>query len=87
MLINQGQSPLTAWNANPTTTLLLLAVAYLYVTGLRRWSNPSYHISLWRKASFFSGLFAIFLALQSPIDPHWPTICPRSTRCSTCCCV
>jgi putative membrane protein len=67
--LNRGQNPLTAWNANPTTTLLLLAVAYLYVTGLQRWHNPSYHIGFWQKLSFFLGLFAIFLALQSPIDP------------------
>jgi putative membrane protein len=66
--LNRGQSPLTAWNTNPTTTLLLLVVAYLYVTGLR-WHNPSYHIGFWQKVSFFSGLLAIFLALQSPIDP------------------
>jgi putative membrane protein len=67
--LNQGQNPLTAWNTNPTITLLLLAVAYLYVTGLQRWHNPSYHIGFWQKVAFFSGLFAIFLALQSPIDP------------------
>jgi putative membrane protein len=66
--LGQGQNPLTAWNTNPIPTLLLLAVAYLYVTGMERWHNPSYHIGFWQKVSFFSGLFAIFLALQSPID-------------------
>jgi putative membrane protein len=67
--LNQGQNPLTAWNTNPIPTLLLLVAAYLYITGMERWHNPSYHIGFWQKVSFFSGLFAIFLALQSPIDP------------------
>jgi putative membrane protein len=66
--LNRGQNPLTAWNTNPIPTLLLLVAAYLYVTGMERWHNPSYRIGFWQKASFFSGLFAIFLALQSPID-------------------
>src|SRR5918992_5956661 len=66
--LNRGQNPLTAWNTSPIPTLLLLAVAYLYITGMERWHNPSYHIGFWQKVSFFSGLFAIFLALQSPID-------------------
>jgi putative membrane protein len=67
--LNKGQNPLTAWNTSPIPTLLLLVVAYLYLTGMERWRNPSYHIGFWQKMSFFSGLFAIFLALQSPIDP------------------
>jgi putative membrane protein len=67
--LNKGQNPLTAWNTSPIPTLLLLVVAYLYLTGMERWHNPSYHIGFWQKMSFFSGLFAIFLALQSPIDP------------------
>jgi putative membrane protein len=67
--LNLGQNPLTAWNTSPIPTLLLLVVAYLYLTGMERWHNPSYHIGFWQKVSFFSGLFAIFLALQSPIDP------------------
>jgi putative membrane protein len=67
--LNRGQNPLTAWNTNPIPTLLLLVAAYLYLTGMERWHNPSYHIGFWQKVSFFSGLVAIFLALQSPIDP------------------
>jgi putative membrane protein len=67
--LNKGQNPLTAWNTSPIPTLLLLVVAYLYLTGMERWHNPSYHIGFWQKVSFFSGLVAIFLALQSPIDP------------------
>jgi putative membrane protein len=67
--LNRGQNPLTAWNTNPIPTLLLLVPAYLYLTGMERWHYPSYDIGFWQKVSFFSGLVAIFLALQSPIDP------------------
>ena len=66
--IEAGQTPWTAWNPNPLPTLLLLVAAYLYVTGLGRWERPSHPVNLWQRVSFFSGLFAIFLALQSPLD-------------------
>ena len=66
--IEAGQSPWTAWNPNPLPTLLLFVAAYLYVTGLGRWQRPSHPVSAWQRISFFSGLLAIFLALQSPLD-------------------
>ena len=64
-----GQSLWTAWNPNPLPSLGLFLAAYLYINGLGRWTNPSYPPNAWRKASFFSGLLVMFLALQSPIDP------------------
>ena len=67
--IDAGQNPFTVWNANPLPTLFLLAAAYLYMTGLSRWQRPSHPVTRWQKASFFAGLFAIFLALQSPLEP------------------
>jgi putative membrane protein len=67
--IEPGDNLLAAWNANPLPSLALFLVAYLYVNGLSRWPQPSHPISRWQKASFFTGLLAIFLALQSPIDP------------------
>jgi putative membrane protein len=60
---------LAAWNANPLPSLALFMVAYLYINGLSRWPQPSHPISRWQQFSFFAGLLAIFLALQSPIDP------------------
>ena len=66
--INEGQNPWTAWNANPLPTILLLIAANLYVTGLSRWERPTHPIMLWQKISFFSGLFLLFLVLQSPVD-------------------
>jgi len=66
--IEAGQNPWTAWNPNPLPTLLLFVAAYLYVTGLGRWQRPSHPVNSWQRISFFSGLLAIFLALQSPLD-------------------
>jgi putative membrane protein len=67
--IAPGQNPLTAWKSNPLPSLALFLAAYLYVNGLSRWENPSHPVTPWQRISFFAGLFAIFLALQSPIDP------------------
>ena len=65
--IEAGQNPFNAWNWNPLPTLLLLMVAYLYLNGLNNWRRPSHPISRWQRASFFTGLFVIFIALQSPV--------------------
>ena len=67
--IDAGRDPLTVWNANPIPALLLLLMAYLYVTGLSRWQRPSHPVNIWQKTSFFAGLLVIFMALQSPIEP------------------
>ncbi len=66
--INEGQSPWTAWNTNPLPTILLLMVANLYITGLSRWKQPSHPTRRWQKICFFTGLFLLFLVLQTPID-------------------
>lgn len=66
--IEAGQNPFTAWNWNPLPTLLLLVVAYLYLNGLNNWTRPSHPINVWQKISFFTGLFLIFISLQSPLD-------------------
>jgi len=66
--IEAGQNPFAAWNWNPLPTLLLLMAAYLYLNGLNNWARPSHPISVWQKISFFTGLFLIFIALQSPLD-------------------
>lgn len=66
--IEPGQNPWAVWNANPLPSLGLILAAYLYVTGLGRWIRPSHPVSRWQRASFFSGLLVIFVALQSPVD-------------------
>ena len=69
--IPPGQTPLTAWGiaTNPIPSLFLLGALYLYINGLSNWPNPSHHISAWQKASFGAGIFVLFAALQSPIEP------------------
>ncbi|MDA0735078.1 MAG: cytochrome c oxidase assembly protein [Chloroflexi bacterium] len=67
--VEPGANLLTAWNANPLPSLALFLVVYLYINGLSRWPSPSHPINGWQKFSFFAGVLAIFLALQSPIDP------------------
>ncbi|MDA1128430.1 MAG: cytochrome c oxidase assembly protein [Chloroflexi bacterium] len=66
--IDAGQNPFTAWNWNPLPTLLILMVAYVYVNGLNNWVRPSHPVSVWQRISFFTGLFLIFISLQSPLD-------------------
>ncbi len=67
--IDAGQEPWTAWNTNPLPTVLLLLAAYVYLNGLSNWERPSHPVNNWRKASFLFGLFLMFFALQSPLDP------------------
>ena len=64
-----GESPWTVWNLTPEITLGTLLVAALYGAGLWRRRHKSDRARVWRHVSFFAGLAAIFLALQSPIDP------------------
>ena len=67
--IDAGQEPWTAWNLNPLPTILVLAAAYIYLNGLSSWDRPTHPVNNWQKASFFFGLFLVFFALQSPLDP------------------
>ncbi len=67
--VDPGDNIWLAWNSNPTPSLALFLAAYLYINGLNKWPQPSHPVALWQKCCFFAGLFAIFLALQSPIDP------------------
>ena len=67
--IDAGQEPWTAWNTNPLPTILVLLAAYVYLNGLNNWDKPTHPVNNWQKASFFFGLFLVFFALQSPLDP------------------
>lgn len=60
----------TDWPLTPGITLGLLAVGWLYMAGQRdvAASAPD-RPSVWHHLAFFGGLAAIFLALQSPIEP------------------
>jgi len=67
-VLRPDQNLWTAWNLTPEVTLGTLLVAGLYMTGLWRRQYKTDRAHPWRHFSFFIGLAAIFLALQSPID-------------------
>ena len=62
--------PWSVWPLTPGITLAILLVAYIYIAGQRHSANSanSDHQGL-RHFAFFGGLAALFLALQSPIEP------------------
>jgi putative membrane protein len=53
----------THWNTNPLLLASLLLPLGLFMRGIEQ-----YRIGQWRKASFFAGIFVVFLALISPLD-------------------
>lgn len=57
-----------AWNIAPDILIGTLIVAALYAAGLWRQRGKDSAASRWKHASFFSGLAALFVALQSPLD-------------------
>jgi putative membrane protein len=60
-----GTNPLTLWEFSPEIIIGLLLAGWIYWRGSRggQVKNP------WRIVSYFGGLFALFLALISPIEP------------------
>lgn len=68
-LLQPDESPWTAWHLTPEVTLGTFVVAGLYAAGLWRRRHKADRMRVWRHVSFIAGLGAIFLALQSPIDP------------------
>lgn len=67
--LDDNANPWTAWNLTPDIVLGALLVAGLYTNGLWRLRHKTGRVRVWRHVSFLAGLTAVFLALQSPIDP------------------
>ncbi len=59
----------TAWHLSPDIVIPALLFAIVYSRGMIRRSGVASPVSRWRHVSFFAGALAVFLALQSPIDP------------------
>ena len=57
-----------AWPFSPDALLACLLAAALYLSGWWRRRGRPQRPSAWRHASFFAGLAALLLALQSPVD-------------------
>ena len=60
--------PWTAWNVTPDILAGTVIVAALYGAGQWRLRGKERVTPRWRHWAFFSGLAAVFLALQSPLD-------------------
>jgi putative membrane protein len=68
-------SLVTDWDIPPWVTCALVAAALAYVRGwlaLRR-TRPE-TLPVWRFVSFLAGLFAIFVAVSSPLDTYSETL-------------
>ncbi len=63
---------LTVWSVDPPGTVLILALAGLYVWGYRRLRRraPSFRFSFWHVIAFGSGIVLMLLSLISPIDTY-----------------
>jgi cytochrome c oxidase assembly factor CtaG len=62
-------SPLTSWTFDPLPAIVLLAVAVAYYRRVQTLSRRGTPVSTWRLVAFGSGLFALVIALFSPLDP------------------
>ena len=59
----------TTWDITPDIVIPTVLVAACYVAGLLRRGAATQAMRPWRHVCFFAGLAAVFLALQSPVDP------------------
>lgn len=58
----------TAWNIAPEILIGTVIVAAIYGAGLWKQRRKQHAAASWPHVAFFSGLAAVFLALQSPLD-------------------
>ena len=72
---NSWLSLFTDWDIPPAVTCALAAASLVYVRGwlaLRR-TRPE-TLPVWRLLSFLAGMFALFLAVSSPLDTYSETL-------------
>ncbi len=56
------------WALTPDIVIPTALVVAVYVAGMMRRSGATSSIQVWRHVAFLSGVAAVFLALQSPVD-------------------
>jgi putative membrane protein len=61
-------SPLTSWTFDPLAAVALALVAFLYYRRAHTLARRGRPVALWRRVSFGFGLFALVIAIFSPID-------------------
>ena len=59
----------SAWSLTPEISGPILVILAIYVRGAVRRRSVSQPVSAVRHALFASGMLALFLSLQSPVDP------------------
>jgi len=64
----EGANPWSSWPFEPEILAGTSIAAVLYVSGLAKRYGRTASISVWRHASFFTGLVVLLVALQSPLD-------------------
>jgi putative membrane protein len=64
-----AHGPWSEWPLSPGLTLVPLAVVALYIVGQRPVPAAAQYGGAWPHLAFFGGVAAVFLALQSPIEP------------------
>lgn len=64
----ESANPWTSWPFSFDILLPVLIVGSLYIAGLVRRRDRGGGVTAWRHASFFAGLAALLVALQSPLD-------------------
>jgi cytochrome c oxidase assembly factor CtaG len=61
-------SLLTPWSFEPLQVVPTVVVAFLYLRRTRTLKHSGRPVSGWRQLAFWTGIFLVFLALNSPID-------------------
>lgn len=64
----EGSQPWTSWPFAPELLIGVAIATMFYIRGWIQRRDRIGAISAWRHASFFAGLFALLIALQSPLD-------------------
>jgi len=57
------------WIFTPDIVIPSALIAAIYISGMLRRRTAKLIVPWWRHVLFFAGLFSVFAALQSPIDP------------------
>jgi len=65
---SESQQPWMSWPFAPELLISVAIAAAFYIRGWRHRRDRASAISGWRHASFFAGLAALLIALQSPLD-------------------
>jgi len=64
----EGESPWATWPFEPEILAVSIALVWFYVAGWVSRDGRNTEISGWRHMSFFAGIAALLIALQSPLD-------------------